>query len=407
MGKYELNWIGKAQCIKQSKEYKVTKNLVLDASRSKNIENTKNLIIEGDNLQVLHLLKKSYKNKVKCIYIDPPYNTGTNKIYKDKFREGGDEDKHSKWLSFMYPRLITARDLLTDDGVIFISIDDNEQADLKLLCDEIFGAENFVASICVKSRGGISNDKIISLNHNYLLFYTKNFNIIHKNRLDFGLQKQEKDFKKYNRDDNDGKGFYTLNPVTGPGGASKGNPYYNFLDVINYWRFSKDRMQKMYEQGLIIKKGNTLYQKTYKNNIENKVKKISTWWDSNNFSTSVGTSELKKLFNIQNANDFFSNPKPKELIKQILELCTAQNDIILDFFAGSGTTAQAVMELNQEDGGNRQFILVQLPEKIDEKKEAFKAGYTKISDITIERIKRASEKYPNVDNGFKVLKLSE
>lgn len=310
----------------------------------------------------------------------------------------------------IYPRLKLARNLLSDDGVIFISIDDNEQANLKKVCDEIFGERNFIANICHKNRNGVSNDKIISNNHNLLLFYCKQIEFIHNERKHFGILRTKDDFKNYKKNDNDGNGDYTLNPVTGPGGARKGNPYYDFLGVENYWRFSKERMQSMYDKGMIVKLNNSLYQKTYVKDLINRKKGATTWWD-NVGTTSQGTQELKKLF----GKAYFDFSKPVSLITYILNYIKNIDDgIVLDFFSGSATTAHAVMQLNAEDGGNRKFIMVQLPEETDEKSEAYKAGYKNICEIGKERIRRAGKKIlednkdkegiENLDIGFRVLK---
>jgi adenine-specific DNA-methyltransferase len=287
----------------------------------------------------------------------------------------------------MKNRLEVAKRLLADDGLLFISIDDNEYAYLKILCDEVFGTSkggrsNFIATICQKSRAGISNDKIISNNHNYLLFYAKNHDIIHEQRKKFGIKRSEQDKKKFTRDDNDGKGKYTLNPVTGPGGDRKGNPYYEFLGIKNYWRFSEERMKKMYDEGRIVKINTNLYQKTYWKDIAGNRKKISTWWKDVG-TTSQGTNELKRLFEKSSANDVFSNPKPVNLIKYILEFCNLSEGYIVDFFAGSGTTAHAVLEKNKEDGTNLKFILIEQMDYIE--------------DITSKRIQSViRELYPAV-----------
>lgn len=310
----------------------------------------------------------------------------------------------------MYPRLKVARNLLNNEGVIFISIDDNEAINLKKICDEIFGEDNFIAMICQKSRGGISNDKIISENHNYQLFYAKNKNIIHKNRFKYGVKKTEKDFKRFNKNDDDGKGFYSLNPVSGPGGARKGNPYYEFLGVEGYFRFSKKTMSKMYDEGKIVKINDNLYQKTYKFDLKDNVKKISTWWDEVG-TTSTGTKLIKNLFpEIQ--VPIFDHPKPIELIELMIEYCNfTENDIILDFFSGSSTTAHAILDYNSKENKNYKFIMVQIPEPTNEKMEAYKEGYKNICEIGKERIRRAGDKIVeecknnDLDIGFKVFKL--
>lgn len=436
---YQLNFIGKDYARKQAGDAPTTV-IVPDNEHNEKAENknSKNLFFTGDNLEVLRHLRNVYSNKIDVIYIDPPYNTGNDGfVYPDQFDYSNQQleeifgmsekdiekldhlknsKSHSAWLTFMYPRLWLAKQLLSEDGVIFISIDDNEQANLKELCDEIFGEQNFISNIVQKSRTGISNDKIISNNHNLLLFYAKNKIIIDKERDKFGIKRNESDFKSYTKNDNDGKGLYTLNPVTGPGGARKGNPYYEFLGVENYWRFSKEKMSEMYTNGLIVKHNNNLYQKTYKADLLNKKKGASTWWESVG-TTSHGSKELKEYFD----DIVFDFPKPTSLIKYILNFIDMKKGYILDFFAGSATTADAVMQLNAEDGGQRQFIMVQLPEptyEVDKDgnkkptkggKAAFEAGYMSIDEISRERIKRAAKKIkeenPNLsddfDGGFK------
>ncbi|HHA6125237.1 TPA: DNA methyltransferase [Staphylococcus aureus] len=437
---FRLDFIGKDYSKKQAGE-KPTSVIVPDQKHNTKIENqnSKNLFFTGDNLEVMRHLHSNYQEAIDCIYIDPPYNTGGDGfVYPDHFEYkdeqlkdmfGLDEDElkklksiqgkstHSAWLTFMYPRLYLAKKLLKDTGSIFISIDNNEQANLKLLMDEIFGEASFVTNIVQKHRSGVSNDKIISDNHNYLLFYVKNRVIAEKHRHEFGTLRTEDDFKNYNKNDNDGLGDYTLNPVTGPGGARKGNPFYEFLGIENYWRFSKETMNKLYKEGRIIKSGKTLYQKTYRSEMENKKKGATTWWD-NAGTTSTGTNEIKKLFN----DTVFDFPKPTKLIMDILKFTNTPKDaLILDFFAGSSTTADAVMKINAEDGGERKFIMITLPEptykinmngiKVPTKGgiSAFNAGFNSIDEISRERIKRAASKIKNenrelsdsFDGGFK------
>ncbi len=433
--KYSFTWPGKIQAIKESQKQS-NGTLRPCKDESKNWDTTQNLYIEGDNLEVLKLLQKGYYNKIKMIYIDPPYNTGNEFIYPDDYSDnlenyllitnqiGGGANStvnittnkethgrfHSNWLNMMYPRLKLARNLLKDEGVIFISIDDNEYDNLKKICDEIFGEDNFIATICQKSRGGISNDKIISENHNYQLFYAKNKGIIHENRFKYGVKKTEKDFKRFNKNDNDGKGFYSLNPVSGPGGARKGNPYYEFLGVEGYFRFSKQTMSKMYDDGKIVKINGNLYQKTYLNDLKDNVKKISTWWD-NVGTTSTGTKLIKSLFP-EISVPIFDHPKPIELIELMIEYCNfEENDIVLDFFSGSSTTANAILDYNSKENKNYKFIMVQIPEPTNEKMEAYKEGYENICEIGKERIRRAGDKLVeesgnnDIDIGFKVFKL--
>jgi adenine-specific DNA-methyltransferase len=300
-----------------------------------------NMIIKGNNLLTLHSLKKGFEGKVKLIYIDPPYNTEKDSFaYNDNF-------SHSTWLTFMKNRLEAAKELLRDDGVIFISLDDKEAHYCKVLADTVFGRDNFIADICHKSRSSVSNDKIISASHNHLLLYAKKEREVFKNKERFGIKNDLSGFTQ-----NDGVDDYKLVPVDGPGGAAKGNPWYEFLGVQGYWRFSKSRMEEMYSQGLIVKTSNSLMQKLYKSKAAEKKKTVTTWWDEG-FLNSTATSDLKKLM----GSDVFKNPKSVQLLKRIIELWTEEGDIVLDFFAGSGTTGHACLELSHEDGIRRQFIL--------------------------------------------------
>ncbi|MFN3488443.1 MAG: DNA methyltransferase [Emticicia sp.] len=338
---------------------------------------TDNLLIKGNNLLALHSLKKKFAGKIKLIYIDPPYNTGNDGFkYNDSFN-------HSTWLTFMKNRLEIARKLLREDGVIFVSLDDKEAHYCKILMDEIFGRENFIADICHKARASVSNDKIISPNHNHILLFAKKERTVFSKKNQFGEKNELKGFTL-----KDDKGNYKLVPVDGPGGDKKGNPYYEFLGVIGYWRFSQDRMQRMYEENLIVKKGNSLYQKYYEEKAKNSRKTTTTWWD-NGFLTSSATGELKTLMESENP---FSNPKNINLLKHIVDLWVREkDDIVLDFFAGSSTTAQAVLDLNKEDGGNRQFILCEQMEYVE--------------NVTTERIKKVIEK--NQEGSFIYLELKK
>ena len=429
--RYNFTWNGKGRALRLSQTPSLG-TLRPCKEESKNWDTTQNLYIEGDNLEVLKLLQKSYYGKIKMIYIDPPYNTGKDFVYRDDFHDSLENYKritgqvdgngkaistntetsgryHTDWLNMMYPRLRLARNLLKDDGVIFISIDDNEVHNLIKICDEVFGEANRIALICHKARASVSNDKIISNNHNIILFYAKNVNVIESIRKDIGL---DPELNGFDLDDNDGRGAYRLVPVDGPGGAKKGNPYYEFMGVEGYFRFSKETMQEKYNMGQIVKKGNSLYQKYYLATARQTRKTDTTWWEDGGF-TSSATSKLKELM----GGSYFDNPKPIELIMRMLKLMTNSDKdaLILDFFSGSATTAHAVMQLNAEDGGNRRFIMVQLPELTDEKSEVYKAGYKNICDIGKERIRRAGEKIKeeykdkenieNLDIGFKVFKF--
>jgi adenine-specific DNA-methyltransferase len=423
---YRFTWAGKAQARREAHKPS-TGTLRPCKEESVDWDATQNLYIEGDNLEVLKLMQKSYANKVKMIYIDPPYNTGKDFVYKDNYKDNlknyqqvtgqvddegnkistnsdSDGRYHSNWLNMMYPRLRLARNLLKEDGVIFMSLDDNEVDNLKKIGCEIFGESNFITSICHKARASVSNDKIISQNHNHILAFAKNYTNIFQNRHLFGLPPELDGFDK-----EDEKGFYKLAPVDGPGGAQKGNPYYEFKGVEGYWRYSKEKMQELYEQGqIIVTKGN-LQRKYYLEDAKGKRKTDTSWWDNNLF-TSTATSRLKDLM----GEKLFDNPKPTELMERMIEL-SARNDgdIILDFFGGSSSTAHAVLNSNITHQNNKHYILIQLQEPTNEKSEAFKAGYKTITEIGKERIRRAGKKIAeenqdkakDLDLGFKVFKL--
>ena len=423
---YRFTWAGKSQA-RQEANKPSSGTLRPAKEESKDWDSTQNIFIEGDNLEVLKLLQKSYASKIKMIYIDPPYNTGKDFVYKDNYTDNlgnylaitgqidekgkrlstnteSDGRYHSNWLNMMYPRLKLARNLLKEDGVIFISIDDNEVHNLRRICDEIFGEENLIAQLCHKARASISNDKIISSNHNHILFYAKDQTVIFNDRKNIGLKPNLEGFDK-----KDEIGFYKLVPVDGPGGSKKGNPHYEFEGIIGYWRFSKERMREMYEKGQVIKTANNLQQKYYLKDAEKSRKTDTTWWDDKLY-TSTATGRLKELM----GSEAFDTPKPVELILRMLELSNTKDSIVLDFFAGSGTTAHAVMQLNSEDRSYRKFICVQLPEFTDKESEANKAGYKTIAEITKERIRRAGEKIKKdrvpkdeikLDVGFRVFKL--
>lgn len=399
---------------------------------SVNFDTTQNLYIEGDNLEVLKILREDYLGAVKMIYIDPPYNTGNDFVYNDDFAQGRDEYEtesgafdaegnqmldpmqrnteangrfHTDWLNMIYPRLKVARELLSDDGVIFISIGDDENANLIKIVKEIFGERNFIADICHKSRASVSNDRIISENHNHLLFCCKNIEIVFANHRFIG---EDPLLTGFNLQDE--RGAYKLAPVDGPGGAKKGNPYYEFHGITGYWRYSKQTMQDKYNKGLIVVTGNNLQQKYYLDDAKKSRRTVTTWWDEG-FLTSTATRELIELM----GSKTFDNPKNVNLVLRCLKMITAfdKDAVILDFFSGSATTAHAVMKLNAEDGGHRKFIMVQLPEITEEQSEARKAGYTNICEIGKERIRRSGRKVKeeaglhgqNLDIGFRVLKL--
>lgn len=420
--RYGLTWPGKRDAIRLAQKQS-TATLAPMPEESVDWDSTKNLIIEGDNLEVLKLLQKSYYGKAKLIYIDPPYNTGNDFVYNDDFaeptesylRRSGDKDDeglrtslnkdssgrfHSDWLSMMYPRLLTARNLLAPDGVMFVSISDKEAHNLRFILEETFGSDNFIADIAHRSRASVSSDKIISENHTHVFLVAKDRSVIDARRGDFGLSPELSGFVS-----GDASDPYKLVPVDGPGGAKKGNPYYEFMGVTGYWRFSESRMQEMYDQGLIVRTKTGLQQKYFRSKAERSRKTDTTWWADAGL-TSNATKALGELL----GGKYFDNPKPVSLIARMLELWVrGSEDLVLDFFAGSGTTAHAVLQKNFDDGGNRRFILVQLPEATDNPE------FPKISDITRERVRRAGKKIKedagltvgDLDTGFRAFKLSE
>ena len=430
--RYQLNWPGKREALLTANA-PIAKTLRPCREESVDFDTTQNLFIEGDNLDALKLLQETYLNKIKLIYIDPPYNTGSDFIYEDDFAEDVESYKlrsnqkddqgnrlaantdtngrfHSDWLSMIYPRLKLARNLLRDDGVIFMSIDDNEVHNLRKICDEIFGDGNFVAHICHKARASISNDKIISSNHNHILWYAKSQDCIFEKRREIGL---DPDLTGFLNPDKDNRGPWKISPVDGPGGAKKGNPHYEFLGVEGYFRYSKETMEKKNADGLIIKTANGLQQKYFLSQAEKSRKTDNTWWDDGGL-TATATRNLQQLM----GGKTFDTPKPVELIYRMLKLATFGKDsdaVVLDFFAGSATTAHSTMQLNAEDGGKRKFILVQLPEPCDVKSDALKAGYDTIAEISKARIRRAGKKIKQdnaekadieqLDVGFRVLKI--
>jgi adenine-specific DNA-methyltransferase len=411
--RYEFRWFGKSNA-KREAFTSTDATLVYDESRSVNPSESENLIIEGENLAVLKLLSQSYREQVKCIYIDPPYNTGNDFVYSDKFNqdkkeywedaemtENGykidtntetDGRFHSNWLNMMYSRLLIARQLLKEDGVIFISIDDNEVHHLRKLCDEVFGEENFIAEFIWKSRLSEDNRNLTgaSIDHEYIITYRKQSGT---------LTGVKKDLTKFSNPDNDPRGPWRSADLTGLLTIDqRPNCHYDLINPetgITYkcppkgWRNERKAMAlKITEKRILwpVLPDGRPRNKLFVNEMDSLMKNISTLITK--VSTNDGTKEVAKLI----GTGFFTFPKPTKLIKLILDQVISKDDIILDFFSGSGTTGQAVTELNQEDGGNRKYILVQLPEAIDEKSEAYKAGYKKISDITIERNKRVIEK---------------
>ena len=444
---YEFTWVGKKAAIVEANK-PIRKTLRPCVAESKDWDATENLYIEGDNLEVLKLLQESYLGKVKMIYIDPPYNTGNDFIYADDFKMESEEWKvesgewseegdrlfkntdtngrfHSDWCSMIYSRLMLARNLLTDDGVIFISISDAEVDNLKKICDEVMGAKNYLGDIIWNSTKSVTNTALISVSHTYNLVYFRNIEYFVNHRNEFRLPEKGEGFSN---PDNDPRGewkadpfqvggwrpnqqYDIVNPKTGV--VYKPNPGCSWKnDYVNFQRLLKDNRIVFGSTGEAGPQRKRFIWEAQERGMVAK-----TIWDDVETTTN-GTQLLKKLFG---QAGIFDNPKPVEFVKKLLQLGTHETAIVLDFFSGSATTAHAVMQLNAEDGGHRKFIMVQLPEKCDEKSEAYKAGYKNICEIGKERIRRAGEKIlkeqlandnstlnsPNskLDIGFRVLKL--
>lgn len=420
--RYVLNWAGKSEAFKVL-QTPTTKTLVPAKDESVNFDDTEHIFIEGENMEVLKVLQKSYFGKVKMIYIDPPYNTGNDSfIYPDKFSETksdyekrvGDKDEegymtkdgmfkknskengqyHSNWLNMMMPRLYLAKNLLRQDGVIFVSIDDNEVHNLRLLMNEIFGEENFVGNVVwERSFSPVNLKKHFSESHDYLLVYSKNLEVTVCNGL------IRKDNKRYKNPDNDSRGDWTSSDMTvGPAIEDKiyeiTTPSGRKLLPTNgrCWLYTKERYEEMVADNRIWfgKNGNnTPRVKKFFSEVKEGITPMTVWKHEDVGHSQDAAQKLKKLFNNK---QYFDYPKPVGLIQRTLELYSNENDLILDFFSGSGTTAHAVMDLNKEDGGSRKYICVQLPELCDEKSEAYKAGFKTIADIAKERIRRAGKK---------------
>ncbi|ASD51136.1 site-specific DNA-methyltransferase [Erysipelothrix rhusiopathiae] len=435
--RYNFTWNGKKQAMKLA-QLPSTATLKPNKEKSKNWDTTENLYIEGDNLEVLKLLQKSYANKIKLIYIDPPYNTGKDFVYKDNFKDSlanyleqtgqvdSDGNKlsvntdnsgryHTYWLNMMYPRLKLARNLLAEDGVIFISIDDSEQSNLKKIADEVFGENNLVASIAYQGLDTVKNDaKYFSNNHEYILCYSKSKDSVNIK----GRKRTEEHNKVYKNYDNDPNGDYLLTPLHAKSGTENNRYEYIFSNGIKFTppqgtfhRYSKDSLSKMESLGQIYFGANVPQKKTYLKDVSDYVK-LTTFWDYKLAgSTRNSNKELAELV----GQGYFQNPKPTKLLKLILNSVTDTNSYILDFFSGSSTTADAVMRLNAEDGGNRKFIMVQLPEQLSEKDVAYADGYRTIPEIAQERIRRAGDKIVDenplfaskLDIGFKVFELDK
>lgn len=451
--RYQFTWPDKRKSVLLANS-PISATLRPCREESVNFDTTQNLYIEGDNLDVLKLLQETYLGKIKMIYIDPPYNTGNDFVYKDDFSQSAEEyaetsgqiDEqgnrlfqntesngrfHTDWLNMMYPRLKVAKDLLSDDGVIFISIDDNELSNIRKICDEIFNENNFVANIIWQSTAGSNTgENTITTTTENILVYSKSQNrIINRETFENNGKMTFKD-EYFER-----RGFYALDKLDSvrqnlhysealnyaiecpdgtfqfPGGGTKPQSGWNYL-------WSKNKVKWGIDNGFIVfkktNKGYTIYNKRYEK-VDNQDRPFERGNIFRNFipssicTTATGSKNIAELFN----GKPFDYPKPIILINKFIKLATKDDSIILDFFSGSATTAHAVMQLNAEDGGNRKFIMVQLPEKCDEKSEAYKAGYKNICEIGKERVRRAgkkikeenSEKAKVLDIGFRVLKL--
>ncbi|WP_294281385.1 site-specific DNA-methyltransferase, partial [Pseudomonas sp.] len=432
--RYNFTWNGKQEA-KRIAQTPSTGTLRPCKEESKDWDTTQNLYIEGDNLEVLKLLQKSYHKKVKMIYIDPPYNTGKDFVYKDNFRDNiknymeqtGQIDSdgnrlstnsdtngryHSDWLSMMYPRLKLARNLLKDDGVIFISIDDNEVANLRKLCDEIFGEDNFVANlIWERAFSPINLKKHFSENHDFIIAYAKNIEYLTCN----GLPQTDEVLERYKNPDNDQRGnWQSDNFSVGPAVQEK---LYEIITPSGRkvlppdgrcWLLTKERFEEFKTDKRIWfgKDGNNVPRiKRFLSEVKNTLTPMTIWKFKDVGHSQEAKQKLKELFD---EKSYFDYPKPVTLINRILELYSNENDVVLDFFSGSATTAHSVMEANNIDKGNKKFIMVQLPEETKDKK------FTTICEIGKERIRRAGDKIiadnpdkdlSNLDIGFKVYKL--
>ncbi len=436
--RYQFTWPDKRNAIRLANA-PTTDTLRPCREESVDFDNTQNLYIEGDNLQVLKLLRENFLGKVKMIYIDPPYNTGNDFVYNDNFSQSageymhnsGQEDEdgnrlvvnpesngrfHTDWLNMIYPRLKVAKDLLSEDGVIFISIDDNEVETLRKLCDEVFGQDNFVAQFIWKSRQNKDNRNItgVSIDHEYVICFAKNASIR-------ALKGSERKTEQYQNLDNDPRGPWASANMAGLLSADlRPNCHYDLINPetgINYgrpqmgWRYDRNTMARLIEEKRIIwpdSPDGRPRKKSFLSEITDVLPGFSSIV-GNDLYTRNATKEVESLF----GNRYFDFPKPSGLIKEFIVQASRKDSIILDFFSGSATTAHAVMQLNAEDGGKRKFIMVQLPEATDEKSEANKAGYKNICEIGKERIRRAGKKIKeesplttqDLDTGFRVLKL--
>ncbi len=439
--RYHLNWPGKREALLTANA-PIAKTLRPVRKESVDFDTTKNLFIEGDNLEALKLLQETYLGKAKMIYIDPPYNTGSDFIYEDDFAEDSesyfersnqkDEEGnrlianmdtngrfHSDWLSMMYPRLKLARNLLRDDGVIFISIDDNEVRNVRALCDEIYGGANFIAEIVWEKMYTTKNDAaLVSVSHEYLVCYAKS---ITSSGIGLLPRTPEMD-ARYSNPDNDPRGPWKAIPMYADGERKNGRFVITSPtgkkhepQINSHWRYAERDVLNLIADNRISfgRTGDSQPNlKRFLSEVRDGVKAKTLWFHKEVGSNDTASREVRELFNLNRSPISF--PKPTTLIHRILQLAAHQQDaVILDFFSGSATTAHAVMEMNAEDGGKRRHIMVQLPEICDEKSEAYKAGYKTIAEIGKERIRRAGQKIFkgqchedwDKDIGFRVLKI--
>ncbi|MGU5599198.1 site-specific DNA-methyltransferase [Aeromonas caviae] len=435
--RYHLNWPGKREALLTANA-PIAKTLRPCREESVDFDTTQNLFIEGDNLDALKLLQETYLGKVKMIYIDPPYNTGNDFIYEDDFSENAndylrrsnqkDEEGnrlvantasngrfHSDWLTMIYPRLRLARNLLRDDGVIFISIDDEEAHNLRKVCDEVFGSGNFIAQFVWKARQftDARAKTNVSTDHEYIIAYAQNS--------DFSLKGIGRDESKFSNKDNDPRGDWMSRSILGLATREqRPNLHYEILEPgtgrvfppnpSTGWRYSKERMNELAAEGRILfPKNDDGRPREKKFRKEMKSDFIAFRSIIDGVHTADGTQEIRSLF----GSDLFPFPKPTGLIASLINQVTDEDDIIVDFFSGSATTAQAVMQVNASDGGRRQFVLVQLPEPCNQKSEAYRVGCKNIAEISKERIRLAGKKIIssqshddwNKDIGFRVLKI--
>jgi len=417
---YRFTWAGKSEARLEANK-PTTATLRPNKKDSKDWETTSNIFIEGDNLEVLKLLQKSYANKIKMIYIDPPYNTGKDFVYKDNYTDNlgnyleitGQVDEsgkklntntesdgryHSNWLNMMYPRLRLARNLMTDDGIIFISIDDNEVHNLRKLCDELFGEENFVIQIAWRKSDNQANIGNIARVKEYILCFSKNKNELNLNKIPL----TEKAKKEYSYKDD--KGNFRRAILLD---KTRGRHFYNVTtksgNILNGpWMIKEEEFKELDAKSGILwtSSGDEQpYGKIYLHESTGQIP--NDFWDTTFGSNQEASLNLEKIF----GKRVFDFPKSTKLLANICRIGSDKDSFILDFFAGSGSTAHAVMQLNAEDGGTRKCISVQLPEPTDEKSEAFKAGYTNIAEITKERIRRAGEKIKKENEGAAIDKL--